>query len=246
MYDYLYTLYAWTVGVVLTAFFGTIAIVLSIFDSSGNVVHICGRMWGRAILSAIGIKVYIQGKEHLPRKGNNIFISNHQGILDILVYEGYLHYQFRWIARQKLFDIPILGWSMKRAGYIPINREGRKQTLRSILFAAEQVKQGTTLLIFPEGTRSPDGKLQEFKKGALLIILKSLAPVTPLYIDGSYELLPKGTLIIKPGKIRITVFPAHYPEQLDDEKRNRLLQSIYEQFIEIQQHEQQRSDLPQG
>lgn len=230
MIIWFYTVYAWIVGVICTAIFGTIAIILSIFDSSGNVVHICGRLWGKTILRCIGIRVTVKGRENFLSRGPQILLSNHQGILDILVFEGFLPLQFRWIARKNLFDIPILGWSMRRAGYIPIVRKGVRKSIKSIQIAAEKVKQGAILLVFPEGTRSPDGKLGTFKKGSLIIILNSLAPTVPVLIDGSFKLLPKGTLKIRPGKITINVFPPLYPDQMSETERKDILNDVHSLF----------------
>jgi len=227
----IYTIYAWTIGVIFTVFYGSLAIILSIFDNSGSVVHVCGRLWGRTILGLIGIRVRVDGKENLVNDGGQILLSNHQGILDILVYEGFLPVQFRWIARKNLFDIPFLGWSMKRAGYIPIVREGRKNMMRSILTAAERVKNGITLLIFPEGTRSPDGKLGEFKKGSLLIILKSMSPIVPVLVKGSYDLLPKGTLHIKPGRINVKIFPVVHPGEMEVNERKDILKKVRDMLV---------------
>ena len=176
---------AWLIFFCTTVILGTVAILLSLFDSSGNIPHLVARLWGKIQLATAGAKLRIQGLKNFDHKKSYIVVSNHQSAFDIFALLGYLPIQFRWTAKAELFRIPFLGWSMSRIGYVPIERDSPKKAYRSMLQAAEKVKRGVSVMIFPEGTRSPDGNLQPFKKGLFLVALKSQAPILPIAIRGT-------------------------------------------------------------
>ena len=201
------TLFAWVVGITATVILGIVAILLSLFDSSGNASHVAARLWGKIQLRTTGSRVTMQGLEHLDSRESYIVVSNHQSFFDIFSLLGHLPLQFRWIAKAELFRIPLLGWAMTRTGYIPIERDSPKKAYRSMLQAAEKVREGVSILIFPEGTRSPDGLLQPFKKGVFLIALKSQAPILPVAIRGTRNIMRKNDWRAYPGHVEIRIFP---------------------------------------
>ena len=216
------TLTAWLGFLFSTCILGTLAILISLFDASGNSSHVVARIWGRIQLGMTGTRVTISGLENIDPRQSYILTSNHQSFFDIFAFLGYLPIQFRWIAKAELFRLPFLGWAMTRIGYIPIERESPKKAYRSMVRAAEKVKKGVSVLIFPEGTRSPDGKLQAFKKGMLLIALKSQAPILPITILGTAEILPKGKWYTRPGRVRIIIDPPIETAGIPAEKENEL------------------------
>ncbi|MGB9700572.1 MAG: lysophospholipid acyltransferase family protein [Thermodesulfobacteriota bacterium] len=199
------TILAWVIYFLTTVVLGTGAIILSIFDSSGNTPHLVARLWGKIQLKTTGTKVRIEGLEKIDPKQSYILVSNHQSNFDIFALLGYLPIQFRWTAKASLFRIPFLGWAMSRIGYIPIERESPKKAYKSMLQAAEKVKNGVSVMIFPEGTRSPDGQLQAFKKGVFLIALKSQAPILPITIKGTNKIMRKGDWRTYPGDVVIII-----------------------------------------
>jgi len=201
------TLLCWVVFVITTILLGTTAIFLSCFDSSGNIPHRVARLWGKIQLRITGTRVRIQGLENIDPGKSYILVSNHQSSFDIFSLLGYLPLQFRWTAKAELFRIPFMGWAMTRTGYIPIERGSPKKAYRSMLRAAETVRNGTSVIIFPEGTRSPDGKLQPFKKGVFLIALKSQAPILPITIQGTSQIMRKGDWRTFPGRVQIRIDP---------------------------------------
>lgn len=201
------TLFAWVVGITATLILGIVAILLSLFDSSGNSSHVVARLWGKIQLRTTGSRVTMQGLEHLDSRKSYIVVSNHQSFFDIFSLLGHLPLQFRWIAKAELFRIPLLGWAMARTGYIPIERDSPKKAYRSMLQAAEKVREGVSILIFPEGTRSPDGLLQPFKKGVFLLALKSQAPILPVAIRGTRNIMRKNDWRAYPGHVEIRIFP---------------------------------------
>jgi len=201
------TLFAWVVGITATVILGIVAILFSLFDSSGNSSHVVARLWGKIQLRTTGSRVTMQGLEHLDSRKSYIVVSNHQSFFDIFSLLGHLPLQFRWIAKAELFRIPLLGWAMARTGYIPIERDSPKKAYRSMLQAAEKVREGVSILIFPEGTRSPDGLLQPFKKGVFLLALKSQAPILPVAIRGTRNIMRKNDWRAYPGHVEIRIFP---------------------------------------
>jgi 1-acyl-sn-glycerol-3-phosphate acyltransferase len=201
------TIFAWVVGLAATFMLGLIAVFLSLFDSSGNLPHLVARLWGRIQIRTTGTRVTMRGLEYLDPRRSYILVSNHQSFFDIFSLLGYLPLQFRWIAKAELFRIPLLGWSMSRTGYIAIERDSPKKAYRSMLAAAEKVRNGVSVLIFPEGTRSRDGILQPFKKGVFLIALKSQAPILPVAIRGTRDIMRKNDWRTYPGNVEIRIFP---------------------------------------
>lgn len=219
---------------ITTVVLGTVAILLSLFDSSGNLPHRVARLWGKVQLRSTGTHVQIQGLENIDSRRSYILVSNHQSTFDIFALLGYLPIQFRWTAKAELFRTPFMGWAMSRIGYIPIERDSPKKAYRSLLRAAEVVRNGVSVIIFPEGTRSPDGNLQPFKKGVFLIALKSQAPILPITIQGASRIMPKGDWRAYPGDVRIQIdppidtagIPAEKEEQLSQRVRSTLVKNL--------------------
>ena len=147
----------------------------------------------------------MEGLEKLQPDQTYIFVGNHSSQFDIFSFQGYYPYTFRWIAKKELFNIPVFGQTMKKVGYIAIDRSKGRQAMKSLDKAAEQIASGNSVLIFPEGTRSPNGKLQEFKTGAILLAIKSGVQVVPIGFNGSYSILPKKKLLANNGKIIIRI-----------------------------------------
>ncbi|MCD6580490.1 MAG: 1-acyl-sn-glycerol-3-phosphate acyltransferase [Desulfuromusa sp.] len=145
----------------------------------------------------------IQGTENILHDSPAIYVSNHQSNFDIPIIFAGLPIQFRWMAKQELFRVPLFGLAMKRSGIIPIDRSNQRKTMHSIISAAQRIKDGASVVIFPEGTRTPDGQLQKFKKGALLIAAKAQVPVVPIAIHGSYQIQPKDRWKINGGLLKL-------------------------------------------
>ncbi len=134
-----------------------------------------------------------------------ILMANHQGAYDIFVLLAYLPVHFKWLAKEELFKIPIFGWAMGAAGYISIDRKGKKKALESIEQAVTKIREGASVLVFPEGTRSPDGQIHSFKKGGFTLAIKAGVPIVPIAIRGSREVLPRSSLRVRPGRIQLVV-----------------------------------------
>lgn len=207
-----------------------IALFLSLF--SQDKTHSFVRLWGQSCLLFAGLKTRIQGIENIPHNRPAIYVCNHQSNFDIpIVYAG-LPIQFRWMAKQELFRVPFFGLAMKRSGIIAIDRSNRRTTMHSIIVAAQRIKEGTSVIIFPEGTRTPDGQLQEFKKGALFIATKAQVPVVPIAIHGSFQIQPKDQWQVKGGPLHIEILPPISTEGLKSNDLDTLTQNVHDQIFQ--------------
>lgn len=209
---------------------GSAAVVVAFFSKDGHVPHLIGRFWAKSILWISRVKVDVQGKDHLDPEVSHVFMANHQSFFDIPVLLGELPCQFRWLAKAELFKIPLFGAAMRGAGYISIDRSDRHAAIKSLKIAAGKIKNGVSVLIFPEGTRSRDGRLRPFKKGGFFLAIDSGVPIIPIVIHGTREIMPRDTLDIRPGKVRVDI---HMPIKSTDycrDTRDDLLKKVRNEF----------------
>ncbi len=185
-------------------FFGPLAVVAARIKGSASVAHTVARAWAATVFALLGIKVQTSGLENVPTDMPVIFACNHASQMDILALYLALPVEFRFVVKEELFKIPVLGLAMHTAGYVPINRSGGKAAIRSLREAARRIREGASVVIFPEGTRSLDGRLAEFKPGGFLLASKSGCPIVPVAIKGSHRILPKGSALCRPGTISVT------------------------------------------
>jgi 1-acyl-sn-glycerol-3-phosphate acyltransferase len=181
-------------------------ILLSVFDKKGGLTHSYGIVpWAKMILWVCGVKVKVEGQEKVESHVPHIYLTNHQSYFDIFALLAYLPVNFKFIVKQELMKIPLFGLSMRRAGYIGIDRKGPRKAMKSMNEAAEKIKNGASVLIFPEGTRSTDGQLQPFKRGGFHLALKAGCDVVPVAIIDSRYIVPKGSLRINKGTFAINI-----------------------------------------
>lgn len=214
--------------IVLTGVFSLIAILVALVDSSGNRSHQAASLWATCILVISGVRVRVTNLNLLTPGRPYILAANHRSAFDIFALLSKLKIQFRWLAKESLFKVPVFGWAMKRAGYIPIDRSNAKKAYQSLMQAAEKIKAGTSILIFPEGTRQDPFTLGEFKSGGFHLALKSKQPIVPVSIRGSGQVLPKNGFWIHPGTIQITVGDPIPTEGYTSKKMNELMEKVRE------------------
>ena len=170
-----------------------------------------GLSWSRLVCLISLVRIEVRGREKLDRSTSYVFVANHQGAYDIFLIYGYLGHKFKWMMKSSLRRIPFVGAACAAAGFIFVDRSGKG--LRETLAAAEKILTGgMSLVVFPEGSRTPDGKIHRFKKGAYQIADDLSLPVVPLTIDGSYRVLSKNSKLIRPGKIVLTVHDPIFPQ----------------------------------
>jgi len=199
---------------------------ITFFDPTGKFLHAYGKLWGRVALFFAGVRVEVQGAEKIPRDVPLIFMGNHRSNFDILVLYAGLPHHFSWIAKEELFRIPLFGYAMKRAGYLPLDRSDGRRALKTMEAAAEKIRGGVSVVIFPEGTRSMDGNLLPFKRGGFLLAARAGVPVVPFTINGSARVNPPKQVKIKPGKITIRFGDPIPTEGATGKRRDELIDRV--------------------
>lgn len=223
---------AWVVG--STLIMSLLAITLALLDGNQHAVHRVARIWGRMILAVSGVRVTVRGLEGIDPRRAWVFMSNHQSNFDIPVLLSCLTVPFRWLAKAELFHLPIFGRAMRGAGYISIDRSDRPAAIESLRQAAETIRRGVSVLIFPEGTRSLDGTLKPFKKGGFVMAIEAGVPIVPVALKGTFAIMPKNQLLIRPQKVSMVIgepvatagYGLHAKEALMKEVRNAILHQL--------------------
>jgi 1-acyl-sn-glycerol-3-phosphate acyltransferase len=211
----------------------TLALMASFFDSTGDSQHRLARFWARTLLAFSFIHVRAEGLEKLDPRANYVFVSNHASYMDIPAILAWLPHQFRFFAKKSLFKIPFLGTHLKRAGHLPVDRSSARASLKSMTEGARMISQrGISVLLFPEGGRSPHG-LRQFKEGAAYIAIKAGVPVVPMAVVGMRELLPMGSIHIKSGGVILRVGDPIPTTGLTISDRIELNQRLYDEIARL-------------
>lgn len=191
---------------VLTVSCSVAAVVAAAAGATERVVAAIMRRWGRGVVRLGKWEVRLEGVSHLP-EGGAILVANHQSLADIPLLLSAIPGEVRFLAKRELGAIPLFGRAMVRAGNLLVDRDDPRDAVRMIRDATGRIGRGQRLVVFPEGTRSPDGRVGEFKPGAFHLAQKTGAPVLPVRIDGTCRALPKGSLRIRPGCMTVRILP---------------------------------------
>jgi 1-acyl-sn-glycerol-3-phosphate acyltransferase len=196
---------------------GAVSFLLALVFRSGDPSHYVARLWAWLILKTCGIKVVIDGREHIDRDRTYIFASNHQSLFDIPILFAYLPISFRILFKKSLFRIPFLGWHLWVSGHVPVERENPVKARQSLDRAAEHIQRKGSIVVFPEGTRSRDGSMGRFKHGSFLLAVRAGVPVVPVTISESWRIMERGKVIVHPGTVHVSV-DRHVPIEGYDEE----------------------------
>lgn len=201
----LYTVWVWLFGLVVTPVFGTLAILTSWIPPRGKIYQYWARWWSWTLLKSAGIDVVVETTEGARTVPEAIFMANHTSAADIVVIFVALSRDVRFVAKRGLFWIPFLGWSMWLAGFIPVDRERKDKGREAFDRIGKSLKKGVSVLVFPEGTRSRNGKLGVFKKAGFLLAMRSGMPIVPVGITGARAVLGADGLLVRRGRITVRV-----------------------------------------
>lgn len=190
-------------GIFGSFFFGSAVMVLAWIGPRGRLTLWLSQVWARIILFCSGVRVRAHFEVPLPPEENFVFLANHQSYFDIPALLVTIPNQVRFAAKRSLFKIPFFGWGLAAGGFIPIDRDDRARARESFQAAVERLKNGISVLFFPEGTRCDDGKLHPFERGGFLLALKSGLPVVPVGIRGARQALPRNRWWVSPGQVEI-------------------------------------------
>jgi 1-acyl-sn-glycerol-3-phosphate acyltransferase len=198
--------FVWTPLVWLyTVVLGCVSLLVSLFDPTGERQQKIARLWSQMILWTVGATVEVEGLGRIDISKPQVYVVNHLSAFDIPVLYTHLPFQFRILAKKELFRYPFMGWHLRRSGQIPVVLENPKASVRSLNLAVASIRKGNSLVIFPEGGRSPNGQLQSFMGGAFYAAVKAQVDVVPIVLVGTYEMLKMNSYHIKPGPIQMLV-----------------------------------------
>lgn len=200
----------------------------------GRVFHAVARGWARTVLAVCSVRVTVRGLDKVDFSRNYVYVSNHASMFDIPVILAGVPDQIRIIYKKELDVIPFFGWGLRYGSYIGIDRGRGSMAVRSLEEAVEKIRRGASVLMFAEGTRTPDGKLQPFKRGAFNLALKAGIPVVPLTVNGSFTILPKHSISVRPGNVELVLdAPIPVPE---GEGKDAEMQLMAEVHAAIERH----------
>lgn len=190
------------------------------------------RVWAPVLLKVGGARLRVFGLENVDPRRPTLYVSNHQSTIDIPVMFMAIPANLRFLAKKQLRWLPIVGWYMWLAGFIFVDRGNHRRALASIETAARRIRSGMSLIVFPEGTRSPDGRVLPFKKGSFALALRAHVPICPVTIEGSGRLMPKNSWDITPGEIRVMIGKPIETQALGEGDRQRLIRQVREAIID--------------
>ena len=234
IYQYLIMIPVMVVATIITATVITIGCFLGLGKWFGYKPAI---IWARLFCVMTGVKVTVTGRENIDSKTSYVFVANHQGAYDIFSIYGYLGHEFRWMMKKELRSIPFAGYACKASGQIFVDDSSPRAIVSTMKEASERLKHGMSLVVFPEGARTPDGRLHEFKSGAFRLAKGFGLPVVPITIDGSYHVMSRTAKSARPGHIKLTIHKPIYPgpnghdqKQLMEESRRAIASALPEEL----------------
>lgn len=214
---WLYQVYAWLFlipfALIWSFLSGWTAVAAAILVSQRFASQRVGGAWARVIGWLTPMRVSIEGREHLDPDQSYVVVCNHTSQYDIILVYGWLGLDLRWVMKQELRRLPGIGPACEKVGHIIVDRSDPEGAKRTINDALARIEQGVGILFFPEGTRSIDGRLRPFKKGAFRVAVDQELPVLPLTLLGTRDILPAKSLFITPGRARIVVHPPISPQE---------------------------------
>jgi 1-acyl-sn-glycerol-3-phosphate acyltransferase len=193
-------------ALVLTGAYAAVACVAALVDRSGRATREISGAWSRLLLRLFRVDVRASGLEHTPG-GPAVYAANHASALDILVVFGHLPVDFRIVYKKSLSLVPLLGWAIRLGGHVPIDRSNPFRARRSLDMAARRIRAGTSVVVFPEGTRSPDGAVRHFKRGSFGLAIDAGVPVVPVSLIGVKAVVPRGLTSVRPGSVGVALHP---------------------------------------
>lgn len=211
----LYRIYQWLIAAPL---FIVATFITAIFTAVGSLLfgskfwgYYPPHIWSRICCALALVRVKVKGRENIDPKTSYIFVANHQGAFDIWSIYGYLNHNFKWLMKKSLEKVWMVGWACKKSKHVFVDDSNLRSIKQTIEEAEETLKDGMSLVIFPEGSRTWDGRMIPFKRGAFMLAAEFKLPVVPITIDGSFKVMARNTYNITPGTITLTIHKPIYP-----------------------------------
>lgn len=233
----LYRIYQFTVMLPLLLVATTLTAIITIIGSAIGLGrswgYYCPRIWAKLFCWLTFVKVTVRGRDNISSGQSYVFVANHQGAYDIFAIYGYLNHQFRWMMKKALERIPLVGYSCRVSGQIYVDNSSPAAIRETMATAKKQLSQGMSVVVFPEGSRSFDGKVGRFKKGAYALAVEFDLPVVPITIDGAYQVMPRTAILPHWGTIRLTIHQpinpgsdGHDVQRLIEDSRSAILSAL--------------------
>lgn len=202
IYQFVVMLPVLLVATVLAVVFTLLGTIVGLGRSAGYYVP---KWWARVFCFMTFVRVKVYGRENISKGQSYVFVANHQGAYDIFAIYGYLGHNFRWMMKKALEKIPLVGFTCRVSGHIYVDTSTPAATRETMETAEKRLAGGMSVVIFPEGARTPDGKLKRFKRGAYILATEFSLPVVPVTIDGAYSVMPRSARLPRPGVIKLTI-----------------------------------------
>lgn len=227
----------WPLLLVATAFTATITIIFSLLGMGKWAGYWFPHWWAKVFCWLSFVRVEVRGADNIDRNSGYVFVANHQGSYDIFAIYGYLGHNFRWMMKKGLRKIPLVGYSCKVSGHIYVDNSSPAAVRRTMATAEKQLAGGMSVVVFPEGSRTPDGRMHTFRRGAYQLAMEFNLPVVPVTIDGAYHVMPRSAILPRYGTIVLTI---HKPIHPGPEGRHELSSLMDQSYRAIE------SALPEG
>jgi 1-acyl-sn-glycerol-3-phosphate acyltransferase len=220
--------------ILCTIAYGSVNLLVSLFETTGRRQVAIARAWARMLLRVSFIRLKVEGLEKIDPNGSYVFVANHLSYMDTPVILASIPVQFRFMAKKGLFSIPFLGYHLSRAGHIPVPRDNPREAIKAMAEAGRIIREHQiSVLIFPEGGRSPEAKLQPFKEGAFYIAINAQVPVVPVALIGSEKILPFGSGTVSPGHVTLRIGDPVPTAGLGPKDRNALTEQLYADVYDL-------------
>ena len=208
-----------------------VAGMIGFSDGAGSPYHFFAPAWSRLVLALSFVRVRVHNPERAFDGAPHIFVANHLSYYDVPVLSSFLP-RAKFVTKEELFKLPIFGRAMRAVGMVPIQRENRKAAFSSYDVAAKSVKNGNSIVVFPEGTRGIDYQLREFKKGPFVLAIAAGASIVPVVVHGTHDVLPKGSWLVRPRRVDVHLLEPISAEGLDYSARERLAREVWSSMAE--------------
>jgi 1-acyl-sn-glycerol-3-phosphate acyltransferase len=224
---------------IATIILGIPVMLAGLLSRTGNLAFSISKIWAYTMLAVSFVRTEIKNKEKIQQGTSYIIISNHQSLYDIIALVTALGIQYRWFIKKEILKIPIFGYALYASRNIFIDRVNTASAIESINKGIDRLPKGVSVMVFAEGTRSPDGQIHEFKKGGFVTAVRRKIPILPVTVNGSRRVLPKGSLVVKPGKIQVVIgdpidtsgYTADTVQELIDKTRQAVMANFNPEYI---------------
>ncbi len=216
-----------------SAVLGLAATLVGWIPPRGNLMFAVARLWSRGLLAASGVRVEVEIDPEVDPRRHCVVLANHLSLFDIPVLIATSPLQLRFMTKRSLFRIPVFGWALWVAGFIPVDLKDKSQARDTFRAAAARLRAGASVLVFPEGSRSLDGELQPFLSGGFLLALRSGLPILPVGIQGTFEVRHRRSFLIRPGRVRVRYGRPLPVEGYGVRRKAELMAQVRQQILDL-------------